>query len=107
MLLLAIICAADVGAWFFGKMFGGDKMWERISANKTWVGQIAGIVSGAIVALAFGPLVVGNYFMFQSLDCFYKFFTCYIFSLYENYCFITFLFKIAALCFRDYVFHVF
>lgn len=60
-LLLAIICAADIGAWFFGKMFGGDKMWERISAHKTWTGQIAGIICGALVSLAFGPLVVGNY----------------------------------------------
>ena len=42
-------------------MFGGDKMWERISAHKTWTGQIAGIICGALVSLAFGPLVVGNY----------------------------------------------
>lgn len=61
LLLLVIICSADVGAWFFGKMFGGDKMWERVSEHKTWTGQIAGIVCGAVVALAFGPLVVGNY----------------------------------------------
>ena len=61
LLLLSIICAADIGAWFFGKMFGGDKMWERVSSHKTWVGQIAGIVCGAIVALSFGPLVVGDY----------------------------------------------
>lgn len=61
LLLFAIICSADVGAWFFGKMFGDDKMWESISGHKTWVGQIAGIICGALVALAFGPLVVGNY----------------------------------------------
>ncbi|MBP9999895.1 MAG: phosphatidate cytidylyltransferase [Proteobacteria bacterium] len=61
LLLLVIICAADIGAWFFGKMFGGDKMWERVSEHKTWTGQIAGVVCGTIVALAFGPLVVGNY----------------------------------------------
>ena len=61
LLLLAIICSADIGAWFFGKMFGGDKLWERVSEHKTWVGQIAGIVCGTIVALSFGPLVVGNY----------------------------------------------
>jgi phosphatidate cytidylyltransferase len=59
--MLMIIVGADVGAWFFGKTFGGDKMWERISAQKTWTGQIAGIICGALVSLAFGPLVVGNY----------------------------------------------
>lgn len=61
LLLLSIICAADIGAWFFGKLFGADKMWERVSEHKTWAGQIAGVICGAIVALSFGPLVVGNY----------------------------------------------
>ena len=42
LLLLMIICSADIGAWFFGKLIGGDKMWEKLSANKTWAGQIAG-----------------------------------------------------------------
>lgn len=61
LLLLAIICAADVGAWFFGKTFGGAKMWENVSEHKTWTGQIAGIICGTVMALSFGPLVVGNY----------------------------------------------
>lgn len=51
--LLLIICAADIGAWLFGRMIGGDKMWERISAHKTWSGQIAGIVCGASVYVAY------------------------------------------------------
>lgn len=51
--LLLIICAADIGAWFFGRMLGGDKMWERISANKTWAGQIAGIICGAVAYVAY------------------------------------------------------
>jgi len=61
LLLFVIICSADIGAWFFGKLFGGDKMWEHVSEHKTWVGQIAGVVCGALVAVSFGPLVVGNY----------------------------------------------
>ena len=61
LLLFAIICSADIGAWFFGKLFGGDKMWQDVSQHKTWVGQIAGIVCGALASLLFGPLVVGNY----------------------------------------------
>ena len=51
--LLLIICAADIGAWLFGRMIGGDKMWERISAHKTWSGQIAGVVCGASVYVAY------------------------------------------------------
>jgi len=59
--LLLIICAADIGGWFFGKLFGADKMWERVSEHKTWVGQIAGVICGAIVALLFGFAVLGPY----------------------------------------------
>lgn len=59
--LFLVICSADIGAWFFGNLFGGDKMWERVSQHKTWVGQITGIISGTVVALACGPLIVGNF----------------------------------------------
>ena len=51
--LLMIIVGADVGAWLFGKIFGGDKMWERLSANKTWAGQIGGIVCGTMMSVIF------------------------------------------------------
>lgn len=56
LLLLMIICAADIGAWLFGKILGGDKMWERISPNKTWSGQIAGILCGTFAAVLYGLL---------------------------------------------------
>ena len=56
LLLLAIISFADIGAWFFGRKFGGDKMWERLSAGKTWTGQIAGILCGTFAAVMYGLL---------------------------------------------------
>lgn len=56
LLLLLIIAAADIGAWFFGSLLGGDKMWERMSANKTWSGQIAGILCGTAAAVMYGLL---------------------------------------------------
>jgi phosphatidate cytidylyltransferase len=57
MLLLAmIISAADVGAWLFGSMIGGDKMWERVSPKKTWAGQIAGIICGTAAGVMYGLL---------------------------------------------------
>ena len=58
LLLLLIICAADIGAWGFGKLLGGDKMWERISPSKTWSGQIAGVVCGTCAALLYG--IIGS-----------------------------------------------
>ena len=56
LLLLMIICAADIGAWFFGNLLGGDKMWERMSPHKTWSGQIAGVICGTVAAIMYGML---------------------------------------------------
>lgn len=56
LLLLMIIVGADVGAWFFGRILGGDKMWERLSAGKTWSGQIAGIICGTFMSVMYGLL---------------------------------------------------
>ena len=51
--LLMIIIGADVGGWLFGLIIGGDKMWERLSANKTWAGQIGGIICGVLMSVIF------------------------------------------------------
>lgn len=56
LLLLLIISCADIGAWFFGRLLGGDKMWERLSAGKTWSGQIAGILCGTFASVMYGLL---------------------------------------------------
>lgn len=56
LLLLLTISGADIGAWFFGRKIGGDKMWERLSAGKTWSGQIAGILCGTFASLMYGLL---------------------------------------------------
>ena len=54
--LFLIIAGADTGAWLFGKIFGGDKMWERLSQNKTWAGQIGGIICGTFMSILYGLL---------------------------------------------------
>ena len=51
--MLMIVVGADVGAWAFGRVFGGDKMWERLSAHKTWSGQIGGIICGTLMSVLF------------------------------------------------------
>ena len=51
-----IICSADIGAWLFGRLIGGDKMWERLSSGKTWSGQIAGIICGTFAGVMYGLL---------------------------------------------------
>ena len=59
--MLMIIVGADVGGWFFGIVFGGDKMWEKISAHKTWAGQIGGIICGTAMSLLYGKIGARNF----------------------------------------------
>ena len=54
--LFMIIAGADIGGWLFGKIFGGDKMWERLSEHKTWSGQIGGIICGTAMSVLYGLL---------------------------------------------------
>ena len=56
--VLCVICAADVCAWLFGRIIGGDKLWERISEHKTWAGQIFGVIGGTAVAVLYGYLTL-------------------------------------------------
>lgn len=54
--LLMVIVGADVGGWLFGMMFGGDKLWERISEHKTWAGQIGGIICGTAMSVLYSKI---------------------------------------------------
>ena len=67
--LLMIIVGADVGGWLFGLIFGGDKMWERISSHKTWAGQIGGIICGTLMSVFFFLMIrpYGNDIVFAIL----------------------------------------
>ncbi len=55
---LTIVWAADSGAYFAGRQFGGKvfgsrKLAPRISPNKTIEGLVGGLVAGVLVGLAF------------------------------------------------------
>ncbi|MBO4480662.1 MAG: CDP-archaeol synthase [Alphaproteobacteria bacterium] len=54
LMVLTIICAADIGAWLFGRIIGGDKLWEKVSEHKTWAGQIFGVICGTLAAILYG-----------------------------------------------------
>ncbi len=65
--LFFVIAAADTGAWFFGRLIGGDKLWPSISPKKTWSGQIMGVVSAAIVGGLIGLICHDLSFFFYAL----------------------------------------
>jgi phosphatidate cytidylyltransferase len=53
---LALVWAADSGAYFVGRHFGKRKLSPRISPNKTVEGLLGGLACGVVVAVAFAPL---------------------------------------------------
>jgi phosphatidate cytidylyltransferase len=53
---VAIVWAADTGAYFAGRHYGRRKLSPRISPNKTVEGLVGGLVCGLAVALALAPL---------------------------------------------------
>jgi phosphatidate cytidylyltransferase len=56
--LLAIVFAGDVFAYFIGRKFGKEKLWESISPKKTWAGAYGGLVGSLLAA------VLMNHFYF-------------------------------------------
>lgn len=53
LLVVLLVIAADVGGYFFGRIFGGPKLWPRVSPKKTWSGTVGGWVLAVLVAVAF------------------------------------------------------
>ena len=60
LVIFITVCTADIGAWFFGKLIGGDKLWEKISEHKTWSGQIFGIICGTVAFTICSYLIRGQ-----------------------------------------------
>jgi phosphatidate cytidylyltransferase len=56
---LAVVWAADTGAYFSGRAFGRRKLAPRISPNKTLEGLAGGMLAGVVVALA-GAALLGT-----------------------------------------------
>lgn len=55
-LMMAIVAAADIGAYFTGKAFGRRKLAPAVSPGKTWEGFAGGLCCALLVALGAGWL---------------------------------------------------
>ena len=53
LLLLLYIWAADIGAYFSGRLFGNKKLCPNVSPNKTWEGAYGGVILAQVVAIAY------------------------------------------------------
>ncbi len=51
LLLFMTTWFADTGAYAFGNILKGPKLWPRFSPNKTWAGFFGGLLCGAIAAV--------------------------------------------------------
>jgi phosphatidate cytidylyltransferase len=56
-LALAIVWAADIGAYFSGRLFGKRKLAPTISPGKTWAGVYGAFVAGGLVAGVGGQML--------------------------------------------------
>lgn len=50
LLVVAIIAAADIGAYFAGHAIGGAKLAPSISPGKTWAGAIGGLAAATLLS---------------------------------------------------------
>lgn len=60
LLLLSLVWASDVGAYFIGKQFGQHKLAEQVSPKKTIEGLFGGIIFSVCIAI-----IVGLYLNFS------------------------------------------
>jgi phosphatidate cytidylyltransferase len=57
LVLFTLIWAADIFAYFGGKLIGGPKIASGLSPNKTWSGIVCGVAAGALAGLGCGVVL--------------------------------------------------
>ena len=71
--ILSIVISTDVGAYLFGKIFGGKKIFPKISPNKTWSGSLGGILIAMIISLFFVKVLDYSIFLTIFISFFLSF----------------------------------
>ncbi|MDG2091311.1 MAG: phosphatidate cytidylyltransferase [Gammaproteobacteria bacterium] len=75
--LIALVAAADIGAYFSGKKFGKHKLARLLSPNKTWEGVFGGVLSCFVITAFISFIKPGAYgwLVLISLPFFVSFFS--------------------------------
>ncbi len=60
-LLIIIISATDIGAYFIGRIVGGPKLCPRYSPNKTWAGLSGGMSAATLCGTIFHELTTDHF----------------------------------------------
>jgi phosphatidate cytidylyltransferase len=58
LLLLALVAAADIGAYFVGRRFGRTKLAPEVSPGKTWEGVLGGALVVSVLAFVMARVFV-------------------------------------------------
>lgn len=58
--LLFVNFGMDTGAWFFGKNFGKNKLWPKVSPNKTIEGLVGGSLTSGVIGGIFYLILFKN-----------------------------------------------
>lgn len=59
-LVICVVWATDIFAYFSGRTFGGPKLMPMVSPKKTISGAVGGLVAGVLFAAAFGYWLTGS-----------------------------------------------
>jgi len=54
--LVLVVVAADVGAYFVGRVVGGPRLWRAVSPGKTWAGALGGLGLAVVVGVGYGQV---------------------------------------------------
>ena len=57
LVFLSLVWASDIGAYCFGRLIGGPRLFVKVSANKTWAGAFGGLLASMLTGYSAGVFI--------------------------------------------------